>query len=151
MRRREFIALSVGAAAWPLALRAQQAERVRRVGLLILYRVDEPLGEVRFLTFVQALEKLGWIVGRNLQIDARWTANDAELIRRHVTELVAAAPDVILALPPCGEPLMAIRVEGGLFPAEFLQAVVPERVPGESASDYGDAPSRNLRDEIGRY
>ena len=72
MRRRRFLTgLGSAAAAWPLSARAQQVERVRRVGLLLLYRVDEPFGQVRLQAFVQALEKLGWIVGRNLQIDAR--------------------------------------------------------------------------------
>src|SRR5262245_53619981 len=97
MRRRQFITLIGVAAAWPIAARAEQAERLRRIGVLMLQRADDPFGQAYLTAFVNALESLGWIVGRNVEIDARWTAADVDLLRRHVAELVASAPDVILA------------------------------------------------------
>ncbi len=99
IRRRELITLLGSAAAssipWPLPARAQQGERVRRIGVLMPGHVNNQLEQVRIAAFVKALEPLGWIVGRNLQIETRWADEDADLLRRHVTELVAAAPDVI--------------------------------------------------------
>jgi putative tryptophan/tyrosine transport system substrate-binding protein len=98
MRRREFITLVGGtAAAWPLASRAQQPERMRRVGVLMALAADDPAGQARFVAFVQALQELGWTDGRNVRIDTRWAAGDAERFRRYAAELVALAPDVILA------------------------------------------------------
>jgi putative tryptophan/tyrosine transport system substrate-binding protein len=98
MRRREFIALLGGAAAaWPLAARAQQRERVRRVGVLIPFTADDPEGQVRLLAFAQGLQQMGWAVGSNLRIDTRWSAGDAERSRKYAAELLALAPDVILA------------------------------------------------------
>src|SRR5262245_58000112 len=95
MRRREFITLLGGAAAWPLAARAQQSERVRRVGVLTYLAADDVEGQARLAAFAQALKQLGWSEGRNLRIETRWaTADD---IRRHAAELVALAPDVLLA------------------------------------------------------
>src|SRR4051812_8260001 len=96
MRRREFITLIGGAAAWPLAARAQQAERVRRIGALINLSADDPEGQARVAAFLQGLQEAGWAVGRNVRIDIRWGAGDAERIRKNATELVALAPDVIL-------------------------------------------------------
>ena len=97
MRRREFITLLGGAgAAWPLAARAQQDERVRRVSVLAYWTADDAEGHGRLAAFTQALAQSGWSEGRNLHIDARATANADEL-RRHAAELVALAPDVILA------------------------------------------------------
>jgi putative ABC transport system substrate-binding protein len=97
-RRRQFLTLLSGAAAaWPLAARAQQGERVRRVGVLMNLAADDPLSTARVTAFAQGLQELGWTVGRNLQIDTRWAAADADLFRRYATELVAAAPDVVLA------------------------------------------------------
>ena len=96
MRRREFISV-VGAAAatWPLAARAQQGERVRRVGVLLAAAADDPEYQARLAAFTQALAQLGWSEGQNLRIDTRWaTADD---IRRHATELAAPAPDVLVA------------------------------------------------------
>ena len=98
MKRREFITLLSGAAAaWPLAARAQQLERMRRIGVLMNIAADDPQAQSRFEAFLQGLQPLGWTVGRNLQIDVRWAAADADLFRRYATELVALAPDVILA------------------------------------------------------
>jgi putative ABC transport system substrate-binding protein len=97
MRRREFISLLGGAAAWPLAAGAQQGERMRRLGVLMNLAADDPLSTARVTALAQGLQELGWTVGRNLQIDTRWAAADADLFRRYATELVAAAPDVVLA------------------------------------------------------
>jgi putative ABC transport system substrate-binding protein len=76
MRRREFITLLGGAAAWPLAARAQQSERVRRIGVLTNLAADDPEGQVRNTAFAQALAQLGWTVGHNLRIEQRWAASD---------------------------------------------------------------------------
>ena len=98
MRRREFIALFGGAAlAGPRAARAQQADRVRRVGLLMSRAAGDPEEQARFAGFLQGLQKLGWTDGRNLRIDYRWAAADADRSRTYAAELVALGPDVILA------------------------------------------------------
>jgi putative ABC transport system substrate-binding protein len=95
IRRREFIAL-LGAAAWPLAARAQQPERVRRIGVLTSLAVDDRETQTRNTAFLQSLQQLGWTDGRNVKIEFRGAA-DADQIRQHVAELVALAPDVILS------------------------------------------------------
>src|SRR5215470_15827324 len=97
LRRRELITLLGGAAAWPLAAVAQQPERVRRVGMLMNLAEEDPESQTRNAAFLQGLQQLGWSEGRNLRIDHRWAAGDAELFRRYASELVALAPDVILA------------------------------------------------------
>ena len=97
MRRRDFIKIIGGtAAAWPLPGRAQQPERVRRIGVLMHLNADDQEGEDRFSAFRQELQQLGWIDGRNMQIDIRWGGNDADR-RKYAAELIAHAPDVILA------------------------------------------------------
>ena len=96
MRRREFI-IGGAAAAWPVVGRAQQGERMRRVGVLMTLAADDPEFHARNAAFRQGLEQLGWIVGRNIQIDYRWGGGNVELYRRYVAELVAMAPEVILA------------------------------------------------------
>jgi putative tryptophan/tyrosine transport system substrate-binding protein len=96
MRRREFISLLGGAAAWPIAARAQQSERVRRIGILMNLAADDPEGQARVAAFLQGLQETGWVVGRNAQIDIRWgLSGDPERIRKNVTELVAQTPDAI--------------------------------------------------------
>jgi putative ABC transport system substrate-binding protein len=96
--RRKFIAALGGVAAtWPLAARAQQPSRVRRVGVLMSTAADDSLGQTWNTAFAQGLQQLGWEVGRNVQIDYRWGAGDTERFRRYAAELVALAPDVILA------------------------------------------------------
>jgi ABC-type uncharacterized transport system substrate-binding protein len=97
--RREFISLLGGAAAaWPLAARAQQPQRVRRIGVFMPGMADDPEYEARNAAFLQGLGELGWIVGRNVRIDYRWGAGDVERYRAIAAELVALAPDVVLAL-----------------------------------------------------
>jgi putative ABC transport system substrate-binding protein len=97
IRRRGFIATLGGAVTWPLAARAQQPERVRRIGVLTPFAADDPEAKARVEAFVEALQQLGWSVGRNVQIDIRWGAGDAERTRHYAAELVALAPDAILA------------------------------------------------------
>src|SRR5215472_8869776 len=98
MRRRDFLTLVGGTAAgWPLSVRAQQADRMRRVGVLMNSTPNDPLGQARFTTFEQALQELGWSDGRNVSINIRWGGNDVDLDRRYAAELVEHAPDVILA------------------------------------------------------
>jgi len=96
MKRREFISLLGGAAAWPLAARAQQAERMRRVCILMANEKDEPIGQARNAAFLQGLQQLGWTDGGNVRIDTRWSAN-ADRVRTYADELVGLGPDVILA------------------------------------------------------
>ena len=96
--RREFITLLGGATAvWPLAAHAQQSERVRRVGVLMPLAADDPQSLRRLTAFVQGLQQLGWTDSRNVRIDVRWAAGDPDRFRRYAAELVALAPDVILA------------------------------------------------------
>jgi putative ABC transport system substrate-binding protein len=98
MDRREFIAALGGAAAWPLAARAQQRERMRRVGLMLgLLAADDPEAQTRITAFVQGLQERGWTDGRNVRIDYRWGLGDADRLRKSAAELVALAPDVFLA------------------------------------------------------
>src|SRR5262249_54619703 len=97
MRRRSFITLLGGAAAWPLAVLAQQREPVRRIGVLMNQAADDPEGRARLAAFQQRLQELGWIDGRNVQIDHRWGAGDVVGCCRYAAELVALAPDVIVA------------------------------------------------------
>jgi ABC-type uncharacterized transport system substrate-binding protein len=97
MRRREFITLLSGvASAWPLMARAQQPARIRRIGMLLPSTPDDAEYQVRQAVFLQALQQLGWSDGRNVQIDTRWAAGDANLVRKYAAELIALAPDVIL-------------------------------------------------------
>ena len=100
LRRREFIAVVGGAAAWPLAARTRQAEQVRRVGVLMGSAKHDPLGQRRIEAFVKRLGQLGWIEGRSMQIDDRWGDNDADRIRRSALELVTLAPDDRIGIRP---------------------------------------------------
>ena len=110
MQRREFITLLSGAAAtWPLAARAQQGEPVRRIGVLMSLGADDKEGQARLAAFLQGLQELGWIDGRNMRVDTRWGAGDGERVRKYIAELVGLAPDVILA-------------SGGSLVAPLLQA-----------------------------
>jgi ABC-type uncharacterized transport system substrate-binding protein len=97
IRRREFITLLGGAAAWPVAARAQQDERVRLIGVLMNTAAENPEGQAGVAAFQQALQKLGWTDGRNVRIDTRFGANDVDRDRRYAAELVALAPDILLA------------------------------------------------------
>jgi hypothetical protein len=96
MKRRKFIALASGAAAWPLTASAQQRERVRRIGMLLASAESDPDVQTRAAVFRQALAVLGWTEGRNLEIIYRWGAGDIERMRTSVAELVGLAPDIIV-------------------------------------------------------
>jgi putative tryptophan/tyrosine transport system substrate-binding protein len=97
IERRKFLATLGGAAGWPLAARAQQPERMRRIGVLMNTSADDPEGQARIAAFHQGLQEWGWTLGRNARIDVRWGAVDADNSRRYAAELVALTPDVILA------------------------------------------------------
>src|SRR5262245_13938061 len=96
MRRREFITLLGGLAAWPLSARAQQLSQMRCIGVLTGFTSDDPGGQVRVAAFVQGLGQLDWTAGRNARIETRWGAGDAERYRRYAAELVGLPPDAIL-------------------------------------------------------
>jgi putative tryptophan/tyrosine transport system substrate-binding protein len=107
VRRREFIAGLCGAAAWPRVVGAQQGERMRQIVVLMNIAPDDPNAQENVTTFVQMLRRLGWIDGRNVRIEVRWAGGDAAEVRRHASELVASAPDVIVSTGTAGMgPLM---------------------------------------------
>src|SRR6478735_8168073 len=119
MRRREFLGVLSGAsAAWPLAARAQQGERVRRIGILLNAVADDSQFQTWVAAFLQALALLGWTIGRNVRIDTRWAGANAAEVRRHAAELAAHAPDVILATgaSTVGPLLQATRTVPIVFP-----------------------------------
>src|SRR5262247_2198939 len=124
MKRRDFITLLGGAAAWPLAARAQQPPgRMRRVGVLMNLTPDDAEGQARLAAFLQGLQEAGWAVGRNVRIDLRWGGGDPESFRKQAAELVALAPDVVLAsgIPAATPLLQATRT----VPIVFAQVVDP--------------------------
>src|SRR5689334_22014322 len=100
MRRREFIALLGSTAAWSVAARAQPADRLRRIGVLIGLAADDPQGKAIIAAFLQGLQQFGWSDGRNVKIDIRWGAGNADDMRKYAAELVALTPDVMLATEP---------------------------------------------------
>jgi putative tryptophan/tyrosine transport system substrate-binding protein len=97
MKRRAFISLIGGAATWPLVARAQQRERMRRIGVLMPLAADDAAAQARNAAFLQGLQKLGWTVGQNVQIEYRWSGGNDELTRRYAAELATLAPEAILA------------------------------------------------------
>jgi len=97
MKRREFITLLGGAAAWPPVARAQQPDLMRRIGVLMTLADKDSEGQLRVAAFRQELQKLGWIEGRNIQSEYRWAAGDAHRLRAYAQELVGMAPAVMLA------------------------------------------------------
>jgi putative ABC transport system substrate-binding protein len=124
MRRRKFIGLLGGAAAaWPLVARAQQRERVRRIGVLMHLAADDPEGQSRLAAFFQGLQEAGWAVGRNVTIDVRWAAADIELMKRAAKELVALGPDLIFtsSTPAAAAMLQATRT----IPVVFVLVADP--------------------------
>jgi putative ABC transport system substrate-binding protein len=124
VRRREFIALFGSAAAgWPFAARAQQAERVRRVGVLMLTSSDEPESQTNIAAFLQGLQEAGWAVGRNLRIDYRWSGNDRTRLNQHATELISLGPDVVLA--GTGATVQPLQQASRTVPIVFAQAIDP--------------------------
>jgi putative tryptophan/tyrosine transport system substrate-binding protein len=132
MNRREFIALLGGAAVWPLAARAQQGERTRRVG--VLWPANDQPAQARHAAFIQGLQQLGWTEGRNVHVDVRWSAGNAAEIRRHAAELVALAPDVIFANGSAGT--------GPMLQATRTVPIVFAIVPDPVGSGYVKSLSR---------
>jgi putative tryptophan/tyrosine transport system substrate-binding protein len=122
MKRRNFITLLGGAAAWPLAARAQQPERIRLIGVLVATAADDPEGQARIAAFRQGLRELGWTEGRDVRIDTR-TAADADQFRTHAAELVALAPDVILAATTPG--VTAVQHATRTVPVVFVTVFDP--------------------------
>src|SRR5262249_50854920 len=123
MRRREFITLlGSAAAAWPLAARAQQAERVRRIGVLINLPADDPETQARVGAFLQGLQEFGWSTARNLRIESRFTADNTK-VPGYAQELVALAPDVILATS--GATVGALQQASRSVPIVFAGTIDP--------------------------
>jgi putative ABC transport system substrate-binding protein len=120
--RREFITLIGGVATWPVAARAQQPERMRLIGVLISTATDDPEGQARIAAFRQGLQELGWTEGRNVRIDTL-TAADADRFRTHAAELVALAPDVILAATTPG--VTAVQHATRTVPVVFVTVIDP--------------------------
>jgi putative ABC transport system substrate-binding protein len=123
VNRREFITLLGGVAAWPLAARAQQGERMRRIGVLMPLAADDPEAQTRLGAFLQGLQQLGWTIGRNLRVDHRWGAGNVGAMRKYATELVALTPDVLVGpgTTPVGPLLEATRT----IPIVFVHVVDP--------------------------
>jgi ABC-type uncharacterized transport system substrate-binding protein len=124
MRRREFVILLGGgaAAAWPLAARAQQSNRLRVVGVLLAMAPDDPEAQQRIKAFEAGLRELGWTEGRNLRLEYRWAVGDAALLRKQATELVGLAPDLILAT---STPVLAALRQEKTLPIVFVQVTDP--------------------------
>ena len=124
LRRRQFITLLGGAAAaWPVVVRAQQADRVRRIGALMYLAADDPESPARVAAFARGLQELGWIEGRNIQIEYRWGGGDMDRVRRFAAELVALAPDVILV--SSGSALAALQNATRTVPIVFVNVTDP--------------------------
>jgi putative tryptophan/tyrosine transport system substrate-binding protein len=123
MRRREFITLLGGAVAWPVAARAGRREKMRRIGILMNLAADDAEGQARLAAFLQGLQEAGWAVGRNTHIDIRWGAGDAERYRTYSAELVALAPDIILAA--AGSTIPALLQATRAVPIVFAQTPDP--------------------------
>jgi putative tryptophan/tyrosine transport system substrate-binding protein len=127
MGRREFVALLGGAAAaWPLTARAQQSQRMRRVGVIMNLAADDPEGQIRMAAFRQGLSELGWVDGGNMRIDTRWGAGDVDRYRRYAAELVALAPDdpdVIVAVT--STVVAALQRETRSVPIVFVSVIDP--------------------------
>ncbi|MGC2825707.1 MAG: ABC transporter substrate-binding protein [Pseudolabrys sp.] len=123
MRRREFITLIGGAAAWPIMVHAQQPDRMRRIGVLMFFTEDDPQSKSRIAALIEGLQQLDWNVGRNVKLDVRWDAADVARSRRYAAELVALAPDVILtAASPA---TAAMRETTSTIPIVFVAVTDP--------------------------
>jgi putative ABC transport system substrate-binding protein len=146
MKRREFITLLGSATAWPLTARAQQAERTRNIGVLTSFSDADPEGQLNFAHFQQVLQNLGWAVGRNVRIEYRWGAGNIEMIRKYARELVALAPDVVLAAP--SNAVIALLAESRSIPVVFAnvsdpiaQGVVTSLArPGANVTGFSNPP-----------
>jgi putative ABC transport system substrate-binding protein len=137
MKRRDFITLVGSAAAWPLAARAQQGDRVRRIGVLMNTVADDPESPVNLAAFLQSLQESGW--GRNVRIDYRWGGVDVDRVRSYATELVALAPDIILAVG--GTIAEALQQATRTVPIVFVSTTDPV---GRGLVDSLARPSGNV-------
>jgi putative tryptophan/tyrosine transport system substrate-binding protein len=148
MKRREFILALGGAATWPLAARAQQGERTRRIGVLMPFTATDPQVQIRNAAFLQGLQQLGWTVGQNVQIDYRWSAGNMDDTRKYAVELVALAPDVIFApgsavLGPLLQATRSVPIVFALVPdpvgSGFVNSLARPggNVTGFTTYDYG--------------
>jgi len=140
MRRRDFIkAIAGSAAAWPLAARAQQAEQVRRIGVLMHSPSNEPEAQARMAAFLRGMQDAGWEVGRNLRIEYRWSVGDAARLFKDARELVALNPDVILA--GVGATIAALQRATRVIPIVFAQGIDPV---GNAYVDSLSRPGANI-------
>ena len=143
MRRRAFVAMTLTAAVWSLAGRAQQSERIRRVGVLIAFSENDPVARASVPAFIQAMHRLGWVDGKNIRFDYRFAAGDPVLFEKYATELVALSPDAILAgTPPA---VTALQRQTRTIPIVFVLVVDPIGLgfvqslarPGGSITGFG--------------
>jgi putative ABC transport system substrate-binding protein len=123
MRRRGFIGALVGTMAWPLIGHAEEPERVRRVGALLLSRKDDPMARASVMAFAQALGRFGWIEGKNIRIDYRFAAGDPTLFKTYAAELVGLMPDVLLAGASLA--IAALRQQTRTIPIVFVNVTDP--------------------------
>jgi putative tryptophan/tyrosine transport system substrate-binding protein len=123
MRRRDFISALGGAAAWPLTAHGQQPERVRRIGVLLPYAAEDQEGQARLAALREGLAELGWPQGGNARIDTRWCGADADRYRQYAAELVALAPDVIVAVTSTA--VVALQRETRSVPIVFVGVIDP--------------------------
>src|SRR5262245_31915673 len=123
MRRRQFLGILGGAAVWPVASKAQQAERVHRVGMLNIFGSEDPEGQARRAVFEQTLQQLGWTVGRDLKIETREVGSDLDRLRRYAAELVALAPDAIFSIGSL--PVASLQQATRTIPIVFMNVTDP--------------------------
>src|SRR5262245_25612621 len=123
MKRREFVTLLGGAAAWPLAARAQQGEGMRRIGVLLNVAADDPMGQARVAAFAQGLQAAGWYDGRNVRIDTRGAGADPDNHRKYAAELISLGPDVVLASTTAA--VVQLQRASRTVPIVFVSAIDP--------------------------
>jgi putative ABC transport system substrate-binding protein len=137
MKRRQFITLLSGAAAWPLAARAQQPERMRRIGVLMNNPATDATGQSHVAAFAQTLRQLGWVEGQNIRIDFRWNPGDAALARIYAAQLIGLMPDVIVAMATMN--LTVVQQATSTVPVVFIQVSDPVTqgfVPGGNLTGF---------------
>ena len=159
--RRDFVILlgAGAAAAWPLTARAQQSERVRRIGVLMRGSADDSDEQARLTAFLQGLQEWGWSDGRNVHIDVRWSAADSNRRRRYAAELVALSPDVILA--DTSAVVAALQQATQTVPIVFAGCIDPVGAgfvanlarPGGNTTGFSQAPGAGVDPELrkGRF
>jgi putative ABC transport system substrate-binding protein len=144
LRRRAFIAALGGAAAWPLASRAQQDGRPRRVGVLMALAESDPEGRAQLSAFTQGLAELGWIDGRSVRLDVRWAASSIDFARRYAKELVDLQPDVIFADSTPEATAMLKRAVAVPRPTERHEWRLGEQRPRAAGSFRGTVSAPSL-------